>query len=74
MSNNNRYIQAVEEAAQLLAKIEKAAADKVYQYDEDERVQTIDNADVALDVLEYVTGRIKSIRRTMLSTDVTAYK
>jgi hypothetical protein len=73
MSNNKRYIQAAKEAAQLLAKIEKASADKVYQYDENERVRTIDDTNAALEALEYVTGRLKFIRRKMIDTDVTAY-
>ena len=74
MRINMRYIEAAMEATQLLTKIEKAAADKVYQYDEGERAQTIDNADAALEALEYVTGRIKVIRDRMISTDVTAYE
>ena len=77
MSNAKRYIEAANEAAQLLTKIEKAAtrrrvilAGKIYQYDENERVQTINDANAALEALEYVAGRIKSIRRTMLNTNV----
>ena len=73
MSNDKRYIQAANEAADLLAKIEEASAAKVYQYNENERVKTIDNADAALEALEYVTGRLKFIRRKLIDTDVTAH-
>jgi|TARA_B100000073_G_scaffold176439_1_gene146079 hypothetical protein len=74
MRINMRYIEAAMEATQLLTKIEKAAADKVYQYDEGERAQTIDSADAALEALEYMRGRIHVIRDRMISTDVTAYE